>query len=229
MKQSLNIALEKRISCRFEKSLNSGNCKHKKKLKQQATFNTDVSCLTQSSHVTYAGVDPVSPGLFDVWVDKNVPPWAPLRHHDHHHLHLYYHDHVICITMIIRPPSPATSTCTLYYHHQHHYLFPYSQVKTFEITTSPAKHGNLAFCFRHCCLTCVHFRFYFSNRVLKSESTRQRWHQPGICKTKPLHGQSCSYQCDPGFTILGSTSTTCDNGHWTQGAFQCQGKPWAIT
>ncbi|XP_067049064.1 sushi-repeat-containing protein SRPX-like [Acropora muricata] len=45
---------------------------------------------------------------------------------------------------------------------------------------------------------------------------------PGICKTKPLHGQSCSYQCDPGFTILGSTSTTCDNGHWTQGAFQCQ-------
>ena len=149
-------------------------------------FNTDVLCLTQSSHVTYAGVDPVSPGLFDVWVDKNVPPWAPLHHHDHHHLHLYYHDHEICITMTMRPPSPATSTCTLYYHHQHHYLFPYSQVKTFEITTSPAKHGNLAFCFRHCCLTCVHFRFHFSNRVLKSESTRERWHQPWYLQNQTI-------------------------------------------
>jgi len=45
---------------------------------------------------------------------------------------------------------------------------------------------------------------------------------PGICKTNPLHGQSCSYECEPGFTIVGSTSTTCDNGHWTQGNFQCQ-------
>jgi len=47
---------------------------------------------------------------------------------------------------------------------------------------------------------------------------------PGICKTKPSHGQLCSYKCNPGYKIVGSTADTCQNGRWTQGSIQCQGK-----
>ncbi|XP_068689881.1 uncharacterized protein [Montipora foliosa] len=45
---------------------------------------------------------------------------------------------------------------------------------------------------------------------------------PSICKTRPLHGHVCSYECNSGYTIVGSMSTTCDNGHWTQAGFQCR-------
>ncbi|XP_067016111.1 uncharacterized protein [Acropora muricata] len=45
---------------------------------------------------------------------------------------------------------------------------------------------------------------------------------PSICKTKPLHGRVCSNKCKPGYTLVGSTSTMCDNGHWTQAGFQCR-------
>ena len=48
---------------------------------------------------------------------------------------------------------------------------------------------------------------------------------PSICKAKPLHGQVCSYECNPGYTIVGPKSTTCNNGNWTQGGIQCRGKP----
>ena len=52
---------------------------------------------------------------------------------------------------------------------------------------------------------------------------------PSICKTKPLHGRVCSNKCKPGYTLVGSTSTMCDNGHWTQAGFQCRGKPYSFT
>lgn len=47
---------------------------------------------------------------------------------------------------------------------------------------------------------------------------------PDICKTKPLHGQECSYECSPGYARIGPSSSKCDNGNWTQGGFFCQGK-----
>ncbi|KAJ7360022.1 hypothetical protein OS493_019110 [Desmophyllum pertusum] len=47
---------------------------------------------------------------------------------------------------------------------------------------------------------------------------------PEICKTRPLHDQTCSYECSPGYTRTGPSSDKCDNGHWTQGGFHCQDK-----
>ncbi|KAJ7360017.1 hypothetical protein OS493_019105 [Desmophyllum pertusum] len=47
---------------------------------------------------------------------------------------------------------------------------------------------------------------------------------PEICKTRPLHDQTCSYECSPGYTRTGPSSNRCDNGHWTQGGFHCQDK-----
>ena len=47
---------------------------------------------------------------------------------------------------------------------------------------------------------------------------------PEICKTRPLHDQTCSYECSPGYTRTGPSSDKCDNGYWTQGGFHCQGK-----
>ena len=46
---------------------------------------------------------------------------------------------------------------------------------------------------------------------------------PPICKTQPLHGQTCYYEC-PGYTLDGPSSSTCDNGDWTQSGFHCRGK-----
>ena len=110
--------------------------------------------------------------IFDVWVDKivsslgflisrwpppspSIPPWPPsLYPNDHPHHQLHQHAH--------------------YHHYQHHYLFPYSQVKTSEITTTPAEHGTLGV---EVWLVNV-FNFHFSNPMIKSKSTRQRWHQP---------------------------------------------------
>ncbi|XP_067018332.1 uncharacterized protein [Acropora muricata] len=45
---------------------------------------------------------------------------------------------------------------------------------------------------------------------------------PDICRTKPLHGQVCSYECNPGYTRIGPSSNRCNNGFWTQGGFYCQ-------
>ncbi|XP_078343207.1 uncharacterized protein LOC144628957 isoform X2 [Oculina patagonica] len=45
---------------------------------------------------------------------------------------------------------------------------------------------------------------------------------PDICKSQPMHGQVCSYECSPGYTRTGPSSNTCDNGYWTQGGFHCQ-------
>lgn len=45
---------------------------------------------------------------------------------------------------------------------------------------------------------------------------------PDICGTKPLHGQVCSYECNPGYTRTGPSSNRCNNGYWTQGGFYCQ-------
>lgn len=47
---------------------------------------------------------------------------------------------------------------------------------------------------------------------------------PQICKTQPLHGQTCYYECSPGYTREGPSSSTCDNGDWKQGGFHCRGK-----
>ena len=47
---------------------------------------------------------------------------------------------------------------------------------------------------------------------------------PDICRTKPLHGQVCSYECNPGYTRTGPSSNRCNNGFWTQGGIYCQGK-----
>ena len=52
---------------------------------------------------------------------------------------------------------------------------------------------------------------------------------PDICKTKPLHGQVCSYECNPGYTRNGPGSNECDAGFWTQGGFHCQGKSFDYT
>lgn len=45
---------------------------------------------------------------------------------------------------------------------------------------------------------------------------------PSICKTRPLHGQECRYECNPGYTIVGFMSTRCDNGHWSHAGVQCR-------
>ncbi|CAH3141747.1 unnamed protein product [Porites lobata] len=45
---------------------------------------------------------------------------------------------------------------------------------------------------------------------------------PQICKTQPLHGQTCYYECSPGYTRTGPSSSTCDNGRWTQIGFYCR-------
>ncbi|PFX23098.1 sushi, von Willebrand factor type A, EGF and pentraxin domain-containing protein 1-like isoform X2 [Stylophora pistillata] len=45
---------------------------------------------------------------------------------------------------------------------------------------------------------------------------------PYICKTKPLHGQTCQYECRPGFRVIGPSSSKCDDGHWTHKGIYCQ-------
>lgn len=47
---------------------------------------------------------------------------------------------------------------------------------------------------------------------------------PAICTTRPLHGQKCSYECSPGYQVIGPDENDCDNGHWKQGEFTCKGK-----
>ena len=47
---------------------------------------------------------------------------------------------------------------------------------------------------------------------------------PYICKTKPLHGETCLHECKPGFRVVGPSSSKCDNGHWRNVGFYCQGK-----
>ena len=47
---------------------------------------------------------------------------------------------------------------------------------------------------------------------------------PPICKTQPLHGRTCYYECSPGYTRTGPSSSECDNGRWTQSGFYCRGK-----
>lgn len=140
-----------------------------------------MSCLTQSSHVTNAGVDPVSPRLFDVWVDKNVsflsslisPCLPPSPSTSPWPRNLYHYDHQATITSYINMHTTITISINIF---------------SLNLTSRRSKlvHRqlsmvNLAFCFRRCCSTCVRFSFsfsfHFSNRVLKSKSTRQRWHQ----------------------------------------------------
>ena len=145
--------------------------------------------------------------IYITMTTKSISLWPPGHHHQLHQ-HAQYH------------------------HHQHQYLFPYTQVKTFEISTSLAKHGKLGFLLSELLFDLCTFFIVIFILVTECSSLSPPDNgdiKPGICKTKPLHGQSCSYECDPGFTIVGSTSTTCDNGHWPQGNFQCQGKPWGIT
>ena len=47
---------------------------------------------------------------------------------------------------------------------------------------------------------------------------------PDICETKPLHGQVCSYECNPGYARTGPSSNMGNNGFWTQGRFHCKGR-----
>lgn len=37
---------------------------------------------------------------------------------------------------------------------------------------------------------------------------------PPICSTRPLHGQTCVYECAPGYVVNGPNSNKCDNGQW---------------
>ncbi|XP_022794666.1 sushi repeat-containing protein SRPX-like [Stylophora pistillata] len=44
---------------------------------------------------------------------------------------------------------------------------------------------------------------------------------PYLCKIKPLHGQTCQYECRPGFRVIGHNSSKCNAGHWTHKGFYC--------
>lgn len=47
---------------------------------------------------------------------------------------------------------------------------------------------------------------------------------PDICKTKPLHGQKCSFVCNAGYTRIGPSFSSCDDGYWIPGSFTvCKG------
>lgn len=47
---------------------------------------------------------------------------------------------------------------------------------------------------------------------------------PPICNTKPLHGQTCDYECASGYKVNGHNSNECDNGHWKYAQSTCEGK-----
>ena len=55
------------IFCRFERSHNAGNCKNKEKRIKTRT----VAVISTDRAITYAGVDSLSPRLFDVCVAKH--------------------------------------------------------------------------------------------------------------------------------------------------------------
>lgn len=42
---------------------------------------------------------------------------------------------------------------------------------------------------------------------------------PDICKIKPLHGQKCSFVCNAGYTRIGPSFSSCDDGYWIPGSF----------
>ena len=47
---------------------------------------------------------------------------------------------------------------------------------------------------------------------------------PDICKIKPLHGQKCSFVCNAGYTRIGPSFSSCDDGYWIPGSFTvCKG------
>lgn len=46
---------------------------------------------------------------------------------------------------------------------------------------------------------------------------------PQECQAKPLHGQKCSYECDPGYHVIGPNEVTCDDGRWTGSIVHCKG------
>ncbi|PFX23093.1 CUB and sushi domain-containing protein 1 [Stylophora pistillata] len=45
---------------------------------------------------------------------------------------------------------------------------------------------------------------------------------PPECKAKPLHGQKCLYECAQGFTTIGSSEVTCNDGSWTGLGVYCR-------
>lgn len=46
---------------------------------------------------------------------------------------------------------------------------------------------------------------------------------PAICNTKPLHGQTCDYECASGYQVNGPGSNKCDDGHWKYAPSTCEG------